>query len=715
MCSSCSFGQSCVANACITTSSGGGNATGGGIAGGGSAAGGSAAGGAAAGGDAGGSAGGDAGGSSAGGSAGGMTAGGAAAGGSAGGSGADTTPPTILSTTPAAGASGVPGSSGDAGITITIDFSEPIDPAAFTATLSPPVALLGTPSFSNGNASASVTTATSLTPNATYTVSVASRDLANNALAPPSMFGFTTAAVADNTPPTVVSTVPANNAVNVATAGLTISATFSEAVTPASVVATISGPLDLGAATMNGTNTVATWSMPTFDDGGVATYQPATNYVLTVEASDTAGNAMGSPHQFNFTTASPPDMTAPTLVSMLPADSSTGVPVNSAIVMTFSEPMNPTTVESRLRLNANARTGTFTWNATNTTVRFVPTATWTASTAYTVAFATPPTDVAGNALGAVSLSFTTGILTDNTAVTVPGRSPATSATGVPTRLGCSAFFRFLNVVTLTFSGPVDPVSVAAAFKVLSGTTAVAGSISFNSAGTTVTFTPSSAFAFATTYTVQLNDGSNIALDLQRNPIANVSYSFTTLRELNRIITNTPTVSGRILSGAVLGQSTVASNVAIRVGEFNATARSRGFVTFDLSSIPSNTYCVTSASLVLEQTGVNNSPYGPLNLGNVVSEVVDMGPSVGAGNYSSAAIASTRDNPNAVVLATESTLGRKTGNATGQVRLARAQPIPAYVRWRLRFENDAMSMGTIDNVSFQNVAGGGSLVLRYEAP
>lgn len=643
-----------------------------------------------------------------------MTAGGAAAGGSAGGSGVDTTPPTILSTTPPAGASGVPGSSGDAGITITIDFSEPIDTASFTATLSPPVALLGTPSFSNGNASASVTTATRLTANATYTVSVAARDLANNALAPPSMFGFTTAAVADNTPPTVVSTVPANNAVNVVTAGLTISATFSEAVAPASIVATISGPLDLGTPMMNGTNTVATWSMPTFDDGGVGTFQPATNYALTVEASDTAGNAMVSPYQFNFTTASPPDTTAPTLVSILPADSSTGVPVNSAIVMTFSEPMNTTTVESRLRLNANTRAGTFTWNPTNTTVRFVPTAAWAASTAYTVAFAMPPTDVAGNALGAVSLSFTTGILTDNTAVTVTTRTPATNATGVPTRLGC-AFGRSNNGVSFVFSGAVDPVSVAAAFKVLTGTVPVAGAITFNAAATTVTFIPSVPFAFDTTYTVQLNDGTNIALDLQRNPIANVNYTFTTLRELNRTIFNIPTASGRILSAPVAGQTVVATNVAIRVGEFNASARSRGFLSFDLSAIPANTYCVSAASLVLEQTGVNGAPYGR-NLGNVVSEVVDMGLAVAATDYASAPLAAGLGNPNTTVLSTEPTLGLKTGTATGQVRLARGLATPANVRWRLRFDNDVTPIGAvIDNASFQNTALSGRLVLRYEAP
>ncbi|MBE2254022.1 MAG: Ig-like domain-containing protein, partial [Myxococcus sp.] len=597
---------------------------------------------------------------------------------------------------------------------ITIDFSEPIDTASFTATLSPAVALLGAPVFSNGNASASVTTAAPLNANATYTVSVAARDLANNALAPPTMFGFTTAAVADTMPPTVTSTIPTDNAMNVATTGLAVSATFSEAVTPSSVVGTISGPFELGSATMSAGNTVVTWSMPMFDDGGVAQYQPSTAYTVTVEASDTAGNAMAAPHQFTFTTASPPDTTPPTLVSTLPADQATGVPTNSAIVLTFSEPMNTTTVQSRFAINGATRPGTFSWNANNSTVRFVPTVNWNPNTAYTLAFTSAPTDMAGNPLASVSRSFTTGPGADTSAVTVTNRAPATSATGVPTRLGC-AFIRFNNSVTLTFSGAVDPVSVAAAFKVLQGSTPVPGNVSFNSTATTVTFSPTTTFAFNTTYTVQLNDTGNIALDLQRNPIANVSYTFTTLRELSRIFFNTPTASGRILSAPVSGQTQVATNVAIRVGEFNAATRSRGFLAFDLSSIPSNTYCVSAASLLLEQTGVNGTPYGSTSLGNVVSEVIDVGLALGAGDYSSAAIASGLGNPNVSVLSTDATLGFKTGTATGQVRLARAQATPANVRWRLRFENDATTTGTIDNASFQNTSLSGRLVIRYEAP
>lgn len=622
------------------------------------------------------------------------------------------TPPLILSTTPQAGASNVPGGT-DAGITVTIDFNEPIDTASFMANFSPATALVGSPSFSNNNASASVTTAAPLNAGATYTVSVVARDLANNVLAPPTMFGFTTLAVVDNTPPTVTATTPANNATNVAVSGLTVSATFSEPVSPSTVVSAINAPFDLGAPTMSMGNRIATWSMPTFDDGGVATFQPSRTYNLSVEATDLAGNAMAAPFPFSFTTASPPDTTPPTLVDSLPVDMATGVPVNTSIVLTFSEPMNSATVEATLRFNGSARAGTYAWTSNFTTVRFTPTSNWSNNTAYAISFNPQPQDNASNPMTPATRSFTTNAVTDTTAAFVVTRVPATGATGVATRTGC-AIFRSNSTVSLTFSSPVDRVSTTAAFTVLEGSTPVTGTISFDAPGTMLTFSPARPFAFDTQYSVRLNDTTNIARDLQMNPMANVNYTFRTMREVNIVILNTPASSGRILSAGVLGQSTVANNVAIRVGEFNSTVRSRGHVTFDLSAIPSNVYCVNATTLQLEQTGVNGTPYGASNLGDLMAEVVNMG-TLDATDYSAAALSGGLFQPNATVLSTDPSFGNKTAQVAHQVRIALSQLTPANVRWRLRFSNDSMSSGTVDNASLQNTLGNGRLLVRYEAP
>lgn len=696
-------------------SAGGGSSSGGGTAGGSVTAGGAAGG--DAGGSAGGAAGGSAGGAAAGGDAGGAAAGGSAGGASAGGSAggaADLTPPTIISTAPQAGAMNVSTGTGDAGVTLSLEFSEPMDPGSFSLTLNP-VRPLQPPVFSNGNINVSVTTVSPLAPSTNYSATVAGRDVAMNPLAAPTMFSFTTAAPPDQTPPTVTSTVPANNATNVTPAGLAVAVTFNEAVSPSSVEATINAPFSLGTPTLSNMNRTATWSMPVTDDGGVAAFTTSTNYTVGVEAADVAGNAMAMPFQFSFTTASPPDMTPPAVSNITPNDNATGVPTNSSIVITFSEPMNTTSVQNALRFNGATRMGTFLWGAGNTQVRFTPTVNWAPSTAYTVAFTTPaPTDPANNPLPSFSSAFTTGASTDVIAAVILSRDPNTNATGVPVLTNC-ALFRTNTSITLTFSSAVDRVSTQAAFRVLQGTTAIPGTVAFNTTSTALVFRPTTTFLFNTVYRVQLNDGAAIALDLQRNPIANVDYTFTTMRQVSTILFGQPAASGRILSNLVLGQTTAALNVPIRAGEFNATTRSRGFIKFAIETLPSNIYCVNQSTLFVDQSGVNGTPYGSTNLGNLIAEVVDVGGTFEATDYSAALVPAPLFDSATVTLATDPMLGTKSVSNASQVRTARSALIDANVRWRIRFQNDGVSSGTVDNITLTNTNTSSTLFIRYEVP
>ncbi|MCA2980709.1 MAG: Ig-like domain-containing protein, partial [Myxococcaceae bacterium] len=661
-----------------------------------------------------------AGGATAGGTAGGGTAGGATAGGAAGGA-ADTTPPTILSTAPQSGAIAVSTGAADAGATLSIEFSEPIVPGSFTLTLTPSRTLQA-PVFTNGNANVSVTTSTPLAPSTSYTATVTARDVANNLLAAPTTFSFTTAAPPDVSPPTVSSTVPANGASNVSPTGLAVSVTFNESVSPSTVEATINAPFSLGTPTLSNMNRTATWAMPVGDDGGVGAFANSTTYSVGVEATDVAGNAMASPFLFSFTTASPPDTTPPTLSNITPNDQATGVPTNSSVVITFNEPMNTASVQSTLRFNNATRAGSFTWNGTNTSVRFTPAANWSGSTSFTVAFATPaPTDVAGNPLPSFSSSFTSGPGTDTSAAANTDRVPAANATGVPVLTGCS-FLRFPTAVSLTFSSAIDRVSMLAALSVRASGVPVAGRVSFNAASTQVTFTPLAAWAYNTVYTVRVNDGSTIALDLQGNPLANVNYTFTTMRQVVTTLVGQPAASGRVLSAAVPGQSTLALNVPLRVGEFNSSVRSRAFIKFPIESLPSNIYCITQSTLTVEQSGVNNTPYGSTNLGNVLAEVVSVGDTFEAADYGVSPLSGNPFDASVFELSTDPTLGTKSFSNAGQVRVAQGAPNRATIRWRLRFASDSAAAGTVDNATFTNTAstpvpltGSSQLVIRYEIP
>jgi len=220
------------------------------------------------------------------------------------GSAADSTIPSVSSTTPANGDLGVPTNT-----KLTATFSEAMDPltlsaASFSlqqgATVVPGVVTstgriaVFTPS---GNLSAGLTY--------TATVSTSARDLGGNALASAVSWSFTTGAAADNVSPVMIQTVPLNAAVGVSV-NQTVSVTFSEAMDPATI-STANFTLKKGLTPVTGT--------VSYDVAGkIATFTPlsplALNATYTAQlgtgATDLAGNplAVGLPaNPWSFTTA----------------------------------------------------------------------------------------------------------------------------------------------------------------------------------------------------------------------------------------------------------------------------------------------------------------------------------------------------------------------------------------------------------------------------
>jgi hypothetical protein len=118
----------------------------------------------------------------------------AACGGSGGGSGTptvpgDTTPPTVLGTTPSSAATNVATSTA-----VSVQFSEAMKRATVAVTLSP-AATLGAPAWSAGDTLVTLTPTSPLAAGTTYSVAVSGQDLAGNALAFPGRT-FTTATTA---------------------------------------------------------------------------------------------------------------------------------------------------------------------------------------------------------------------------------------------------------------------------------------------------------------------------------------------------------------------------------------------------------------------------------------------------------------------------------------------------------------------------------------
>jgi hypothetical protein len=315
---------------------------------------------------------------------------------------ADTTPPTVGSTNPAGYQTGVA-----VNVAVTATFREAVKSVsattftlrAGTTTVAATVTLSGmTATFTPSTPLANATTYT-----ATITTGVT--DLANNALAANFVWSFTTGAAADIIPPTVSSTNPVTGATAVPVAA-DVTATFSEAVK--SVSAT-TFTLRAGTTSVAGTVTLS---------GSTATFNPsaplanATTYTATITTgvTDLANNALAANHVWNFTTGAAADTIPPTVSSMNPAGSQTGVPVNSAVTATFSETMAgaslTTATFTLVDGSGNPVAGTVT--SAGATATFAPTAVLANGTTYTATVTTGAKDLAGNGLAqSRAWSFTT--------------------------------------------------------------------------------------------------------------------------------------------------------------------------------------------------------------------------------------------------------------------------------------------------------------------
>jgi methionine-rich copper-binding protein CopC len=424
----------------------------------------------------------------------------------------DTTPPTVSSTTPADTATNVPVSS-----QVTATFSEAMNPATITTntfTLQQGgISVTGLISYASGTAT--FAPATNLLGNTLYTATITTgvTDLAGNALAANFVWTFTTGAAPDITPPTVTSTTPTNTASGVPVSSQ-VTATFSEAMNPATITAN-TFTLQQGGISVTGLVSYAS---------GTATFVPATNLLgntlytatITTGVTDMAGNALAANFVWTFTTGAAPDITPPTVTSTTPADTATGVPINDQITATFSEAMNPATITTNtftLQQGGISVTGLVSY--VGGTATFAPAVALITNTLYTATVTTGVTDLASNALAANFVwSFTTGATPDTTAPTVISTTPVDTSTNVPIN----------SQVTATFSEALNPATITnTTFTLQRGGISVTGLVSY--VGGTATFAPAAALITNTLYTAIVTTG---VTDLASNALAaNFVWSFTT--------------------------------------------------------------------------------------------------------------------------------------------------------------------------------------------
>ncbi|MDB5246640.1 MAG: hypothetical protein JWQ40_1034 [Segetibacter sp.] len=512
------------------------------------------------------------------------------------GAGPDIIAPTVTSTDPENAATGVALNKN-----ISATFSEVMDSLSVTTSFTITNTTLGG-SLVPGAITYTGTTAvysplSNLSPNTTYTgtITTGAKDITGNTLSGNYVWSFTTGATADDIAPTVISTVPDNEATNVAF-NTKISASFSEAMDPSTITAATFTLTDGTTAILGAVSYVG--STATFT--AAANLSPNTTYTgtITTGAKDLAGNALQYSYAWNFKTGAAADAIAPTVISTVPANAATNVAFNTKISASFSEAMDPSTISNTtftLKQGTTAVAGTVTY--LGTTATFSPQANLLPNTTYTGTITTGARDLAGNALASNYVwKFTTGAAPDVTRPTVITTDPANNATNVP----------YNKIITATFSEAMNPLSITTAtFTVKDGATVVVGTISYS--GTTASFSPSVNLAPGTTFTATITTG---AKDLAGNTLAsNHVWTFTTVVP----VTVHPILASAALFGAFGGSAGITNqglNTVINNGSIGTTGA---------STIITGFHDGTTAAVYTET---------PMNKGNVKGRIYTAPPAPG---------------------------------------------------------------------------------------
>lgn len=345
----------------------------------------------------------------------------------------DTTLPTVSSTDPTAGQTGVVLNK-----EIIATFSEPMAASSVTDTTftvsGPGGAVNGVVTLLNNVATfkpAANLTATTLY---TATISTGATDLSGNGLAIAKIWTFTTGATVDSTAPTILSTDPAANASGVPT-NKKVSATFSETMDPATInVSTFrlkKSGVDV-AATVAYANKIATLS-----PSSALTANSVYTAIISTGAKDSASNALATEKTWSFTTAADGDLVPPTVMSTNPADKAQNVFLNASVNATFSEAMRSDTLNTS-NFRVLGVTGTVSYDTLTHIATFTPTSDLLPNSTYTARIETGAQDSAGNGLATAEIwSFTTGV--------------QRSQTGID--LGSASTYAVLAGSTVTNAGP----------------------------------------------------------------------------------------------------------------------------------------------------------------------------------------------------------------------------------------------------------------------
>src|SRR6266850_977809 len=436
---------------------------------------------------------------------------------------------------------------------------------------------------------------------------------------------FTTGAGPQTTAPAVTLVTPPNG-----TTGVPVNAVIQvQFSAPVSAVGVTNSAMALSSGTAAVTGTVTLTSNNT-----VLTFAPAaalsasTSYTLTVAGlTDLAGNAIATlTSTFTTGAATAPDKTAPAVTAITPGNGTTGVPVNTSIVVTFSEPVNPLTVTTQtISLQAKGAVLAGTYAVNGAIVTFTPLTPLPATTQVNVSVNGSVQDLAGNGSSGRSSSFTTAATADTTAPAIVSITPNDGATGMgPNGQVVIVFSESMNPSTLTASGYTPSGFFYNNFGLLANGNRLSFNLSVSSDNRVVTLSgvnlpQSSVVTAVVTHDVQ---------DLSGNPLADFQSQFATAPNFDT--THASVVSQRPGNGST--GVPVTGNIVLYVNE-----------PLNVATVPAALHVSQNGQLVNGTVNVANNgetiqfvPSTPFQYGALVQVFLDStatnNDGVGAYNY-----------------------------------------------------------------------------------
>ncbi len=446
-----------------------------------------------------------------------------------------------------------------------------------------------------------------------YTLSISGLcDYAGNVIDDYSV-NFTTAtlATADTTGP-VVSIIPSSGSTGVALES-SIVFNFDEPVDPTTLdlISINAGGLGAvpGSYTLNADNTVATF-VP--DNPLPAAYRINISARL---ATDLAGNLTRSGYSVYFDVEPTTDSIAPEVLLVTPNDGMSDVSLTAPVVLRFSEPLDPSTVnDSNFSLYANGEIIRPSVSRSSDSQTVTLNASLPANSVVNILVSSDVTDLVGNNLADFVSSVMTTVSFDSSRPSVTGVYPGNGSNNVSSD----------QTIQVFFNEALDQATLVNSVHVSENGELISGSLNMSADGNVVEFIPDSPFAEGSL--VQLFIDST-ATDLSGN-ILNAYQSQFSVRDLSgvnlSVVNQAPSGRINIDNPAIelrfnksLDTTTVTSgNIYLRAGGQNVNATLSLInsqtvrVTPDAPLAPNSTYYVyyTTGLQAVDGTSVANTRY-----------------------------------------------------------------------------------------------------------